>query len=181
MFFSASKDSMIRSCQWLSHRYTTTGTRMGKVCALKCLKIFKKNSFSKKHIVLSATYRWGLAMHLTILFMISLINGSRLCMSLATSIISNSSDRNRVCLVKLAKGQNLRMPSIRLYDRLGSLEINNMEHLWSSAWNLWHVWTLCSNMIVFLKNIICSSLSGVAKPEMIEANMSYSSDVPLNL
>lgn len=181
MFFRASRDSIIRSCQWLSHRYTTTGTIIGNVCALKCLKIFKKNSFSKKHIVLSATCRWGLAMHLTILFMMSLIKGSRLCMSLATSIISSSSDKNKVCLLKFAKGQNLRMPSIRLYDRLGSFEMNSMEHLCSSAWNLWQVWTLCNNMIVFLKKIICSSLNGVAKPEIIEASMSCSSEVPLNL
>ena len=73
-----------------------TGTRIGKAIYLKCFKMFKKNSFSKKHIVQSATYRWGEAMHFTILLKIEGTRGSNLFMSQHTSKISSNSDRNKV-------------------------------------------------------------------------------------
>jgi hypothetical protein len=76
------------------------------------LKIFKKNSFSKKHIVLSETYKCGEAIHLTILLNISLTKGSNLAISEDTSKISNSSDKNNVYLVKFANGQYFNRPSI---------------------------------------------------------------------
>lgn len=86
---------------------------IGNAYVLKCLKIFKKNSFSKKHIVLSDTYKCGEAMHLTILLNMSFTKGSSFAMSDDTSKISNNSDRNRVYLVKLAKGQYFNKPSIK--------------------------------------------------------------------
>lgn len=76
------------------------------------MKIFKKNSFSKKHIVLSDTYKWGDAIHLTIHLKMSLTRGSNLDISEETSRISNSSDRNKVYLVKFANGQYFNSPSI---------------------------------------------------------------------
>lgn len=36
-------------------------------------------------------------------------------------------------------------------------------------------------MITFLKKMICSSLNGTAKPEMMLARISKSSEAPLNL
>lgn len=79
---------------------------------MKCLKIFKKNSFSKKHIVQSDTYKCGEAIHLTIHLKISLTKGSNLAISEETSKMSNNSDRNKVYLVKLANGQYFNKPSI---------------------------------------------------------------------
>ena len=40
---------------------------------------------------------------------------------------------------------------------------------------------LYSGIIIFLKNITCSSLNGTANPEMILARISKSSEAPLNL
>lgn len=56
-----------------------------------------------------------------------------------------------------------------------------MEHLKSSLWYFWQVCTLWSGIITVLKKWMCSSLSGTANPEMMEARMSRSSGAPLNL
>lgn len=64
-------------------------------------------------MVQSATYKCGDAIHLTILLKISLTIGSSLDISEETSKMSSSSERNRVYLVKLAKGQYFKSPSIK--------------------------------------------------------------------
>ena len=98
MVLKASRLSRINSCQWLFARYAITGTRIGNAIYLKCLRILRKNSFSKKHIVQSATDRWGEAMHFTIHLNIAGASGSNLFISQHTSKMSKSSDRKSVCL-----------------------------------------------------------------------------------
>jgi hypothetical protein len=56
-----------------------------------------------------------------------------------------------------------------------------MEHLSNYSWKRWQVYTLCNGIITVLKKITCSSLRGTAKPEIIEAKISKSSEAPLNL
>jgi len=98
MVLNASRLSRINSCQWLFARYAMTGTSIGKAIYLKCLRIFRKNSFSKKHIVLSATDRWGEAIHFTIRLNIAGARGSNLFISQHTSKMSNNSERKSVYL-----------------------------------------------------------------------------------
>ena len=64
-------------------------------------------------ISLSDTYKCGDAIHLTIHLKISFTKGSNFDISEDTSRISNNSDRNKVYLVKLAKGQYFNSPSIK--------------------------------------------------------------------
>ena len=84
-------------------------------------------------------------------------------------------------LGELAKGQYLMSPSKRKSPREGSFAKNNMEHLMRCSWNKWQVCTLWRGMITFLKKMICSSLRGTAKPEIMLAKISNSSEAPLNL
>jgi len=56
------------------------------------------------------------------------INGSNLVIS-DTSNTSINSVMNIISLGELANGQYLNNPSIKLKDRVGSLDKNNIEHL----------------------------------------------------
>ena len=88
---------------------------------------------------------------------------------------------NMTSLGELAKGQYLMSPSRRKRARDGSLARKSIEQRIKCSWNRWHVCTLCRGIITFLKKITCSSLKGTAKPEIILARMSSSSEAPLNL
>ena len=82
---------------------------------------------------------------------------------------------------EFANGQYLTRPSSKNNPSDGSLARKSIEHLIKCSWNKWQVWTLCNGIITFLKNVICSSRSGTANPEIILAKISKSSEAPLNL
>ena len=139
-----------------------------------------KLSLSKRHIALSATCKWDPAMHLTILLKSLVIRGFNLSAS-QNSKTSGSSWRKRVSLTKLAKGQYFKIPSRRGIARLESLVRKSMEQRMRLSKYTFEVWTLWRGMMIFLKKTTCSSIKGTAKPEIIEARISRSSDAPLNL
>ena len=79
-------------------------------------------------MALSATWRWGPAMHLMSLLKSLGMRGSSLVIS-QTSRTSRSSFKNMTSLAELAKGQYLNSPSTSSVAREGSLERKSMEHL----------------------------------------------------
>ncbi len=97
-------------CQCVSAIWTITGTNKGKVICLYVFKIVKKKSFSKKHIALSATYKWGPAIHFNNLLNNLLINGSNLVIS-QTSNTSTNSVKNITSFTEFPNGQYLNNPS----------------------------------------------------------------------
>lgn len=48
------------------------------------------------------------------------------------------------------------------------------------GWNVCSEWALCNGISTRLRNNLCSSLSGIAKPFIILPNISSSSAIPLN-
>jgi len=70
----------------------------------------RKKSFSKKHIDLSATYKWAPAMHLINLLKSLGISGSNLLIS-QTSNTSTNSVKNMTSFIEFPNGQYLSSPS----------------------------------------------------------------------
>ena len=104
--------------------------------------------------------------------------------SFPTSHVSKTSISYEIYItyfVEFAKGQYFNNPSSKNNPRDGSFARNSIEHLIKCSWNRWQVWTLWRGIIAFLKKITCYSLRGTAKPEIMAARMSRSSEVPLNL
>lgn len=180
MLLRATKLSCNTLCQCLSANSLITGTSIGNVISLYCFKRLRKHSFSKKHIALSATCKCEPEIHLTILRKSGLIIGSSLLLSL-TSSTSCSSETKLISLRLFPNGHQRSRPLIRLVLKRGSFDRNNIEQRSNCSWNKFELGTLCSGTITLLKNSLCSSRRGTAKPEIILDKMSSNSDAPLNV
>lgn len=97
------------------------------------------------------------------------------------SSTSGSSCKKSVSLKKFANGQYLRIPSKSGMAKVESLVRKSIEQRIKLSKYKFDVCTLCKGIIMLLKNTTCSSRSGTAKPLIMLAKISRSSEAPLNL
>ena len=151
---------------------------IGRISSRFCAMSETMYSLFHRKSARSATWKWGEPMHFA-MCLNSGLSTSTNSVCWIISRISSTSLRKSTSFGEYVSGQKPRMLSSTCFASFGSFSTNWVTQYESCWWYIPTYRTLCKGSSARIRNCLCSSFSGSAKPLMIEPRISNSSAMPL--